>query len=35
VAPGELVALGDLALLGDEHADELVDPRRQVIARVA
>ena len=33
--PGELVALGDLALLGDEHAHEVVDPRRQVIALLA
>src|SRR3712207_3294205 len=32
VATGELVALGDLALLGDEHAHELVDAGRQVVA---
>ena len=31
VAPGELVALRDLALLGDVDADELVDARRQVV----
>ena len=31
----ELVALGDLALLGDEHAHEIVDARRQVVALVA
>ena len=35
VAAGELVALRDLALLRDEDADELVDARRQVVARVA
>src|SRR3712207_5944670 len=35
VAAGELVALGDLALLRDEDAHELVDARRQVVARVA
>jgi hypothetical protein len=35
VAAGELVALGDLALLGHEHAHELVDARRQVVAGVA
>ncbi len=35
VASGELVALGDLALLRDEHAHEVVDPRRQVVAGVA
>ena len=35
VAAGELVALGDLALLGDEHADEVVDARRQVVAVLA
>ena len=35
VAARELVALGDLALLGDEHAHEVVDPRRQVVAGVA
>ena len=35
VAPGELVALGDLALLRDVHAHELVDARRQVVAGVA
>ena len=34
VPAGELVALGDLALLGDEHADELVDSRRQIVAGV-
>ena len=33
--PGELVALGDLALLRDEHAHEIVDARRQVVARGA
>ena len=33
--PGELVALGDLALLGDVDADELVDARRQLVAVVA
>ena len=32
VAAGELVALGDLALLGHEHAHEVVDARRQVVA---
>ncbi len=31
----ELVALGDLALLGHEHAHEVVDPGRQVVAVVA
>ncbi len=35
VTPRELVALGDLALLGDEHAHEVVDPGRQVVAGVA
>src|ERR671936_661086 len=35
VAPRELVALGDLALLGHEHADEVVDARRQVVAVLA
>ena len=35
VAAGELVALGDLALLRDVDADELVDARRQVVAGVA
>ena len=35
VASGELVALGDLALLGDEDAHEVVDARRQVVALVA
>ena len=35
VAARELVALGDLALLGDEHAHEVVDARRQVVAGVA
>src|SRR4051794_4211955 len=35
VAAGELVALGDLALLGDEDADEVVDPGRQVVAVLA
>ncbi len=34
VATGELVALGDLALLGHEHAHQLVDARRQVVALV-
>ena len=33
VAARELVALGDLALLGHEHAHQVVDPRRQVVAR--
>jgi hypothetical protein len=35
VAAGELVALGDLALLRHVDADKLVDARRQVVARVA
>ena len=35
VAAGELVALGDLALLGDVDADELVHARRQVVAGLA
>ena len=35
VAAGELVALGDLALLGHEHAHEVVDARRQVVAGLA
>ena len=35
VAAGELVALGDLALLRHVDADELVDARRQVVAGVA
>ena len=35
VAAGELVALGDLALRRDEDADQVVDARRQVVARVA
>ncbi len=35
VAAGELVALGDLALLRDVDPDELVDARRQVVAGVA
>ncbi len=35
VAAGELVALLDLALLGHVHPDELVDARRQVVARLA
>ena len=35
VTARELVALGDLALLGDEHAHEVVDARRQVVAGVA
>ena len=35
MAAGELVALGDLALLGHEHADELVHTGRQVVARGA
>ena len=34
VAAGELVALGDLALLGHEHAHQVVDARRQVVALV-
>jgi hypothetical protein len=32
VAARELVALGDLALLGHEHPHQVVDPRRQVVA---
>ena len=32
VTAGELVALGDLALLGHEHAHELVDAGREVVA---
>src|SRR5918994_2826573 len=32
VTAGELVTLGDLALLSDEHADQLVDARRQLVA---
>ena len=32
VTAGELVALGDLALLGHEHAHEVVDAGRQVVA---
>jgi len=35
VTARELVALGDLALLGHEHAHEVVDPGRQVVAVVA
>src|SRR5207247_4839625 len=35
VAAGELVALRDLALLGDVDPDELVHARRQVVARIA
>ena len=35
VTAGELVALLDLALLRDEHANELVDAGRQVVAVVA
>src|SRR5918994_968050 len=35
VAAGELVALGDLALLRHIHAHEVVDPRRQVVVVVA
>ena len=35
VTAGELVALGDLALLGHEHAHQVVDARRQVITLVA
>ena len=35
VAAGELVALRDLALLRHVDADELVDARREVVARVA
>ena len=31
----QLVALGDLALLGHEHAHQIVDSRRQVVAGVA
>ena len=35
VPAGELVALGDLALLGDVDAHELVDARRQLVAVLA
>ena len=35
VAAGELVAVGDLALLGDVDADQLVDARRQLVAVLA
>ena len=35
VAAGELVALRDLALRGDEDADQVVDARGQVVALVA
>ena len=35
VAAGELVALGDLALLGHEHAHQVVDARRQIVTLVA
>ena len=35
VAAGELVALADLALLGDVHPDQLVHARRQLVAVVA
>ena len=35
VAAGELVALGDLALLGDEHAHQVIDAGRQIVAVVA
>ena len=35
VPTGELVALGDLALLGDVDANELVHARGQVVPRVA
>ncbi len=34
VTARELVALGDLALLGHEHPHQVVDPRRQVVALV-
>ena len=34
MAPGELVADRDLALLGDVHADQLVDAGRQLVAVV-
>ena len=34
VAAGQLVTVGDLALVGDVDADELVDTRRQVVAEV-
>ncbi len=33
VAAGELVAVGDLALLGHVDADQLVDAGRQLVAR--
>src|SRR5204862_1841509 len=35
VTTGELVALGDLALLGDVHAHELVHARRELVALLA
>ena len=35
VAAGELVAVGDLALLRDVDADQLVDARRQLVAVLA
>ena len=35
MATGELVALGDLALLSNVHAHEAIDPGRQLIALVA
>src|SRR5690606_16710905 len=34
VAASELVALGDLALLGDEHGDTLVDARAELVVAV-
>ena len=35
VPTGQLVALGDLALLGDVDPDQLVDARRQLVAVLA
>jgi len=35
VAAGQLVAVGDLALLRHVHPDQLVDARRQLVAAVA
>src|SRR5579875_649255 len=35
VAARQLVAVGDLALLGHVHADQLVDPGRQLVALIA
>jgi hypothetical protein len=35
VTAGELVTHGDLALLGDVDADQLVDARRQLVALLA